>query len=228
MVSRAFSTDFPSCGAPYSCPFRLSFHSQKLSPPWVCSPNSTFRNPAPLHNKQLTTQAGMHRAVVQTMQAVLTLSCLPQTIHWILLKFPQKFFSVPAVFSTVRKFFWVWGLPLTFSFPPGLLVPVLIPLFLFSSYILPSCDRIFLVLLGVWSLLLMISRCSMRNVPFVDVFSMYLWGVMNSTSSYSTILTPPSKTSFILLSLLPESSPLMELERAEMWISPNFELLLSF
>ena len=39
MVAQASSANFPSCGAPYSCPFRLSLHSQQLSPPWVCLAN---------------------------------------------------------------------------------------------------------------------------------------------------------------------------------------------
>ena len=45
------------------------------------------------------------------------------------------------------------------------------------------------VLLGVWSLLLMFSRCSVGIVPFVDEFLLYLLGATNSSSSYSAILT---------------------------------------
>ena len=80
MVSQAFSVNFPICGAPYSCPFGLSFHSQELSPPWVHVPNPTFQHQDPFHNRRLTTQAEMFRAVVQTMQAVLTFF-LPSTGH---------------------------------------------------------------------------------------------------------------------------------------------------
>ena len=86
MVFQAFSSNFPTCGAPNSCPFRLSFHSQQLSPPWVHAPNPTFQHPAPLHNRRHTTQAGVCRVVTQTKCTFLTLSCLPQTIHCILPK----------------------------------------------------------------------------------------------------------------------------------------------
>ena len=47
-------------------------------------------------------------------------------------------------------------------------------LFFLLSFILPSCEGIFLVLLGVQSLPLMFSRCSVRIVPLVDVFLNYL------------------------------------------------------
>ena len=51
---------------------------------------------------------------------------------------PQSSFSVPADFPTMRKFFCMWGLPLTCSLPPGLLVPFLIPLFFCSSFSHPT------------------------------------------------------------------------------------------
>ena len=38
----ASSTSISGCGAPQSCPYRLSPHSQQQSPPQVCSPNPTF------------------------------------------------------------------------------------------------------------------------------------------------------------------------------------------
>ena len=62
------------------------------------------------------------------------------------------------------------------------------------SFILPGYLGIFLVLLGVGvqGLLLVFGRCSVRVVPFADVFLMHLWGEMNSTaSSYSDILETP-------------------------------------
>ena len=83
-VSPALAGRFSTI-APPGKPPRLSFHSQQLSPPWVRAPNPTFQHPAALHNRQLTTQAGMHRAVAQNMCALLPLSCLPQTICCILL-----------------------------------------------------------------------------------------------------------------------------------------------
>ena len=88
-------------------------------------------------------------------------------------------------------------------FLPGLLDPLLIPLFFFSFFFLPCCEGIFLAFLGVWSLLLMYSQFSLRIVPFVDVFLMYSWGETNSASYNSTILTspaPPPKVCCLLLS----------------------------
>ena len=85
MMPCYFSTELPSHGAPCSCPFRLSFHSQELSSPWVCTPNPSFQHPAPLCNRRLMIQTGMHRAAVLIMPAVLTLPGLPQTVCCILL-----------------------------------------------------------------------------------------------------------------------------------------------
>ena len=133
MVSQSFSTDFPSCGAPYSHPFRLSFHSHRLSPPWVHALNPTFQHPAPFCNRWLIIQAGMCRAVVDHVCSFYFV--LPSTDH--LLRSPfilWRSFSVPADFPTVMEFFLVWDPPLTFSFPPGLLVPFWIPLFFLSSF----------------------------------------------------------------------------------------------
>ena len=87
------------------------------------------------------------------------------------------------------------------SFLPGLLDPLLIPLFFFSFFFLPCCEGICLALLGVWSLLLMYSRFSLRIVPFVDVFLRYSWGETNSASYSSTILDfSPHKLCCLLLS----------------------------
>ena len=87
------------------------------------------------------------------------------------------------------------------SFLPGLLDPLLIPLFFFSFFFLPCCEGICLALLGVWSLLLMYSRFSLRIVPFVDVFLRYSWGETNSASYSSTTLDfSPHKLCCLLLS----------------------------
>ena len=80
MVVQAFSANISSGGAPYSCPFRLSLHSQQLSRPWVCPPNPTSQHPAPLHTSRHTRRhTRVCRASAQTMCADFTLSCLPQT-----------------------------------------------------------------------------------------------------------------------------------------------------
>ena len=206
MASRAFSADFPGCGAPYSCPFRLSFHSQQLS-----SPGSALQIPLS-STKPCPPQLATHNSgwnaqscgVDHLCSSYLVLPSADCLLYSPLI--PQKSFSVAANFPTVREFFWVRGPPLTFSFPPGLLVPFLIPLFFFSSFFPPTgYEGIFLVLLGIRSLPLMFSRCSMTIVPFVDVFLMYLWGETNSVSFYSAILTPPPH--FVLYNFLLENPP---------------------
>ena len=42
----------------------------------------------------------------------------------------------------------------------------------------------------------MFSRCSVRIVPFVDVFLMYFWEEVCSTSFFSAILTGDSQSKF--------------------------------
>lgn len=94
MVSWAFSANLPSCGAHYSCPFRVSFHSQQLSLPLVHVPNYTSQHLAFLNNRGSVIQAGLCRAAAQTRPAVLSLPCCPQTIHCILLQsFKRPFLS---------------------------------------------------------------------------------------------------------------------------------------
>lgn len=46
-----------------------------------------------------------------------------------------------------------------------------------------------LVLLGAQRHLLVFNRCSLRIVPLVDAFLMYMWGEVNLRFSYSAILT---------------------------------------
>ena len=69
--------------------------------------------------------------------------------------------------------------------PPRGTGAVLITFFFF----LLSYPVIFLTALVVWDLLLEFSRYSVRTVPHVDIFLMYLWEEVSSTSFYSAILT---------------------------------------
>lgn len=100
-----FPANLPSCGVPYSCPFRLSFHSQELSPPWVCAPKPLSSTLAPFHNKRSMTQVGVHCSVVQTMHIALTLSCILQTFCRRSPLIFQRSLSAPADYPTVRAFF---------------------------------------------------------------------------------------------------------------------------
>ena len=72
--------------------------------------------------------------------------------------------------------------------PPRGAGPLPIPPLLLFPFILPRYMGIFLAALVVWDLLQAFSRYSVRTVPHVDVFLMYLWEEVSSTSLYSTIL----------------------------------------
>ena len=138
-----------------------------------------FPEPSPV-SQQATHDSGWNAQSYSVDHACSSYFVLPSTDHLLHSPLiPWKSFSVPADFPTVREFFWVWGPPLIFSFLPVLLS------FYDSSFLFSF------ILLGVWSLPLMFSKCSVGTVPFVDEFLMYLWEVTNSTSSYSIIWTPP-------------------------------------
>ena len=68
--------------------------------------------------------------------------------------------------------------------------------FFFFSFTRPGYVKIFIILPGVWGLLLVFSRCLLTIVPLVDVFLMWLWEEVCFTFFYSTILT--GTLSFIL------------------------------
>ena len=105
MVSGAFSTDFPSCGAPDSCPFRLSFLAS------IC----------PLPVSILPTSLSSYQSVFATDNSWFRLEC-PAVWCRSCVKFnlfcpafhrssavvfdPGGTFSVPVDFSTLRAFFF--------------------------------------------------------------------------------------------------------------------------
>ena len=98
--------------------------------------------------------------------------------------------SVPAALPASEGHPQMWKPLLSFSSPPGAQV---LSCFLSSSFfllpfVLLGYVGIFLVLFGVRGPLLVFSRCSVRIVPFVDVFFMCLWGESNSTSSFSSAI----------------------------------------
>ena len=129
-------------------------------------------------------------------------SVLPAT-DWLLLSplTPEAPFLSQLISLLVRRLPWIQEPLPSFSSPPEAQVPFHFLSSSFSlllSFVLPSYAGIFLVLLGVQGPLLVFNQCSLRIVPFVDVFLMHLWGEMNSTSSYSsTILTPPQHWSLL-------------------------------
>ena len=188
MVTKFSPRNFPAHGAPYSCPFSLSLHIQQLSSPRVHCPNPIFQHAAPLCTRRHMAQAGVHGAAAWTVSTDLTLSCLPLTSCCIPLWPPkapsvsQLIFPLWGGFSECRKL----SSP---SAPLRGAGPFSFPLFVFLSLVLPGCVGIFLVLLGVQGPPIVFSMYSMRFVPFVDVFLMYLWREVNSMSSYFAILT---------------------------------------
>lgn len=113
-----------------------------------------------------------------------------------------RYLSALADFPTTNGLFWVREPLLTFRSLPEMLVP---SCFLFSffslSFILPDCVGIFLVPFGAWGFPLIFNRCSVTVVPFVGIFLIYLWEEANSSSSISTILTPPSSSNILMKTL---------------------------
>ena len=61
---------------------------------------------------------------------------------------------------------------LTFSVPPGMQVPSCFSSFSLLHSVLPGYLGVFLILFNVQGSLLVFSRCSVKIVPFVDVFLM--------------------------------------------------------
>ena len=150
-----FFCQLTSCGAPYSYPFSLPFHCQQMIRPGSMLQTSISSTQPPFTTGDTVVQAGVLRALAQTMCPIFTLLCLLQTIHSILLWSPKVFF----LFQLISP---LWGrenicVPehfLTFNFLLVLLVSVVIPLFssfflflfffLFLYFILSSCKGIFL------------------------------------------------------------------------------------
>ena len=188
VVSRALSANFPSCRTPYSCPFRMSFHSQQLFPPWIFTPNPVLQHPAPSATEDTWFRLGWaglwHRPCIQLL-------VLPFTDHPLLWSPEGPFLSqlIPPLWWAFSEF---EGPSSIFSILSGLLVPVLIPLFCVTFFILPNYEWIFLVILGFQGLPLMFIKYSVQNYSICRcIFDVYMWGSMDCTSSSSTNLTSP-------------------------------------
>ena len=140
-----------------SLPSRLSPHSQQQFLLWVCSPVHMLQLPAPLHTCEHTSQSRAHRAMVQTICVVLTLSSLPQISHFTLFQQPQMLPFCPNWFPHQRRGFPIGeGVSLNLGISPLLQLPlprVQVPsCFLSSSFSLlffipPSYAGIFIVLI---------------------------------------------------------------------------------
>ena len=162
--SQLWSFSLPSSQALSSC--------QQESSPWVCSPNPMFQQPVPVCTSGHRSQTAVCRVMARTICVCLTLSCLPQTSCWALLWAPEAPLCPSwslchwGGFSGCRNL----SSPSAFSSGAQVLSHFLSSSFSLLSFILPSYTGIFLVLLGVWGTLPVFSRCSVRNVKFVDIF----------------------------------------------------------
>ena len=183
MVAQAPSTHFSSCGAPYCCPFRLSLHSQQLLPPWVCSPNPTFQHPTP----SAPGDTRLRLWCIELCHGPSAWVLLCPACHWPVAAFLSNPSLSQLIFPLGRGLSWVREPLLFFRSPPGVQAPAHFLCSLFISFVLPSYMGSFLVLLGVQGPLLVFSWCSVRAVPFVYIFLMYLWWEANSMSSYSAL-----------------------------------------
>lgn len=110
----------------------------------------------PLDRRHMT-QAGLDKAAVETMCTVLTLSCLSQMVHHILLWSSEGPFLSPQI-SPPWGDFLIKNLFSPSAFPQG--CRSFFWFFFFFSFSLPHCEGIFPVLLCVQSLLLIFSRYS--------------------------------------------------------------------
>lgn len=158
----------------------------------------------------------------------LTLACLPQTLVASLSSdSPQISPFVPTLLFTYEGASPGVGTLTFLQFLQGHRYHPLFLFFfpLFFSFIHSVTWGFFLVPLGVQGPLLEFSRCSERTVQFVDVLLVSLWEEMNSTCSYSSVLTPVSfsftlyfrscgvTTSIIIFFCLFVDNPYIELKR---------------
>ena len=160
----------------YSCPFRLSFHRQQLPPPWVWPPDPHFPAPSPPCNETHYSGWGGQGWGMDHVHS--SYPVLPSTDHPLCSpSIPRISLSVSAYFPTMGVgIFLIGKISSHLQLPAreaGPFFDSCFPFFLF----LASCEEIFLVLLGAWSLPLMFSRHSGTTVPFVDV--LLIWGGQN-------------------------------------------------
>ena len=170
IVVMAFSTGIPGFRVPHPHPLMLSSHSQQQYPPLVCFPNPTLQNLAPGH----PSQTEVHSAVGQTLCR--SASVLPATDQLLTSPpRPQISPSVPSDFLADKGASPDVGASPHLQLPTRDSGPILLPLFLFSSFFCPAQLRGDLSCpLGVQGPLLVFISCSVRTVPYVDVFLMCL------------------------------------------------------
>lgn len=174
--------------APWHCLWAAS-----SSHPQVCL-NPKLQLPAPICAGGRASRAGTCRVVDQIACAGLSLFCLQQTSCCVFLWVSEAPSLSSLITPLVEGAFQSMKNLLFSSFLSGdKSCPA-------SSFLLsftrPGYVEIFLILPGIWGLLLVFSRCPLRILPFVDVFLMCLWDEASSTFFYSTIVI--GTLSFIL------------------------------
>ena len=170
---------------------RLLSYSQPQSSPWVASLKPKFQHPA--HTSGCTPQAKDSRALALTTRGVLPLLCLLPASCCILLWGSEAPLLSQPTSLPVRRLPRVLESFLFHSPLPGVQDSFwFLYDFLFLSLIffffLTQLHGDFLALSAVWGFLPALSRYSVRIIPCVDVFLMYLWKKVGFISYYSAIL----------------------------------------
>lgn len=134
---------------------------------------------------RLMSQAWGHRAVLWVLCVCLILFCLPQTSNCVFLQASKAPFLSQLVSPLVTPRYGNLSFPLAPSLGHRA-QPASTFFFLFFLKKYPVLWRS--LLSGVEFFLLVLSRCSVRISPFVEIFIMYLWEEVKFTSSFSAIL----------------------------------------
>ena len=167
---------------------RLCSHSQPQSSPWVESLKPKFQHPA--HPSGCMPQAEDSRVVALTTGGVLPLLwLLPTSCCALLWGSEAPVLSQPTSLPVRRlpgvQESFLFHSPLPRVQDPSWFLSAFVVLFLISR---TQLHGDFLALSVVWSFLPALSRYSVRIIPCVDVFLMYLWKKLDFISYYSAIL----------------------------------------
>ena len=192
LVVQASSTSIPFAELlPPSCPLRMSPHSQPQSSAWVCSPIPTFQHPALVcsggHPLRLRGQGWAQQPVYRS-HSVLHTGCS--------VLFPQRMSLsfCPNWAPPSEGLPWM-GRPLLSSVPPGFCGshPTSFPLPFPPSFFCPTwLSRNLSCPFRCPSSSARVLQGSVRIFPLQDVFLMFLWREMNSTSSESSAILTSS------------------------------------
>ena len=176
LVGPGFFPDSLSCGALYPNPLRLCSHSQPQSSPRGLTSKAQASVPSPDLPQRASGQASQAGECRSASTCTgLSLLCPPHTCCCALLQGSEATpLSPPMDRGTEGTSQCAETFPFS-QLPPRGAGPFPIPFCLF--FFCPAqLHGDFLALLEVWSLPPAFSRRSVRVIPHVDVFLMYLWG----------------------------------------------------